>query len=180
MERVVAPELRWYEINNGDAERLFACRAGAAAPPPNGAEKLPLLGYSSQVAAPDWTLLPEEVVKVLLQQLPLLSHSLSALEQTHRLFSSALVQAEAARRIQLRERARDQGAVGSLEPWIRGRLDGCMRVPPRLRGERNRKLQRCWEPWTQMLRELEHWSIPDARARGASGRKRSFDIGSTQ
>ena len=47
MERVVAPELRWYEINTDDPEPLFACSAGADAPPPNGAEKLPLLGYSS-------------------------------------------------------------------------------------------------------------------------------------
>ena len=118
--RAVAPELRWYEINNGGPEPLFACRAGAAAPPPNGAEKLPLLGYSSEVAAPDWTLLPEVVVvKVLQQQLSLLSHSLSALEQTHRLFSSALVQAEAARRIQLRERARDQGARASSDSNLR-------------------------------------------------------------
>ena len=71
MEQLRRLDLRWYEINNGEPEPLFTCRAGAAAPPPNGAEKLPLLGYSSQVAAPDWTLLPEEVVKVLLQQLPL-------------------------------------------------------------------------------------------------------------
>ena len=31
MERAVAPELRWYEINNGGPEPLFACRAGADA-----------------------------------------------------------------------------------------------------------------------------------------------------
>ena len=155
--RLEARGLGW--SGNGVSEP-FVCSAISGAARPVG--PLPLrYGRTYEAHEFDWTALPELAVKMLLQQrLSLRSRSLSALEQTHRLFSAALVQAEAARRVRLLEQPR--GFTGSMEPWVGGAgVRGCMRVPPRpVRGARNRRLQQCWEPWNQMLAEVERLERP--------------------